>query len=72
MDNEYAVEENDKLKEYCGIIGVFLANHDATASRLAYYGLQSLQHRGQESTGIAVGDGEKIEHFKGTRTTSPR
>ena len=32
--------------------------------RLAYYGLQSLQHRGQESTGIAVSDGEKVEHYK--------
>ncbi len=55
----------DKLKDKCGIIGVYLSNHDATASKLAYYGLQSLQHRGQESTGLAVGDGEKIEHFKG-------
>ncbi len=58
-------EQMDKLKDKCGIIGVYLSNHDATASKLAYYGLQSLQHRGQESTGLAVGDGEKIEHFKG-------
>ncbi len=56
---------DDKLKEYCGIIGVYLTNHDPIASRLAYYGLQSLQHRGQESTGIAVADGAKLEHFKG-------
>jgi len=63
MDIAHA-NEDDKLKEYCGIIGVYLSNHDDNASRLAYYGLQSLQHRGQESTGLAVADGEKIDHFR--------
>lgn len=57
--------DGDKLKEYCGIVGVYLTNHDDTASRLAYYGLQSLQHRGQESTGIAVADGTNLDQLKG-------
>jgi amidophosphoribosyltransferase len=64
MDTSLALDDNDKLKDHCGVIGIYLSNHDNTASRLAYYGLQSLQHRGQEMTGLAVGDGEKIEHFR--------
>ncbi len=64
MDTINEHDDSDKLKEYCGVIGVFLSDHETSAARLAYYGLQSLQHRGQESTGIAVADGEKIEHFR--------
>jgi amidophosphoribosyltransferase len=45
----------------CGIFGI--ANH-AEASRLAYLGLYALQHRGQESTGIASSDGEAVHLFK--------
>lgn len=40
---------SDKPREYCGIFGVY--NHP-DASLLTYYGLHSLQHRGQESAGI--------------------
>ncbi|MGH9466376.1 MAG: amidophosphoribosyltransferase [Terriglobales bacterium] len=43
----------DKLREKCGVIGVW--GH-AEASNLAYLGLYALQHRGQESAGIAAGD----------------
>jgi amidophosphoribosyltransferase len=76
MDTSFASGDSDKLKDHCGVIGIYLSNRGATpgddasagdaavAARLAYYGLQSLQHRGQDSTGIAVGDGEKIEHFR--------
>ncbi|WP_230753622.1 amidophosphoribosyltransferase [Teretinema zuelzerae] len=64
METIYAEEEEGKLKDHCGVIGVYLSNHDQNASRMAYYGLQSLQHRGQESTGLAVADGEKVEHFR--------
>ena len=56
--------DDGKLRDHCGVIGVYLSDHDTTASRFAYYGLQSLQHRGQESTGIAVSDGERVEHFR--------
>lgn len=57
-------EEDEKLRDHCGVVGVYLSDHETNASRFAYYGLQSLQHRGQESTGIAVSDGEKVEHYK--------
>lgn len=47
--------ETDKLKEECGVFGVF--NPDKTpAAPSIYYGLTSLQHRGQESAGMAVCD----------------
>src|SRR5574344_2953389 len=62
MNNSLTDEE--KLKDHCGVIGVYLSDHENIAARLAYYGLQSLQHRGQESTGLAVGDGEKVEHYR--------
>ena len=51
-----------KIKEECGVFGVFNVKE---ASTLVYYGLHSLQHRGQEGTGIAVSTGEKISREKG-------
>ncbi len=45
-----------KLKEECGIFGVFSPGVDNVAS-MAYYGLYALQHRGQDSCGIVVNDG---------------
>ena len=39
------------LNEECGVFGVF-GHHEA--ARLTYYGLHSLQHRGQEAAGIVV------------------
>lgn len=48
-------EDTDKPKEECGVLGVYdLDGHDVSST--IYYGLLSLQHRGQESCGIAVGD----------------
>ncbi len=49
--------ENDKLKEACGVFGIFNP-HGEDAAPSVYYGLSSLQHRGQESCGIAVFDTE--------------
>jgi amidophosphoribosyltransferase len=43
----------------CGVVGVFAPGRDA--ARLAYFALYALQHRGQESAGIAVSDGGRIE-----------
>ncbi len=51
----------DKLKEECGVFGIF--GHPE-ASKLAYLGLYALQHRGQESAGIAASDGERIRVWK--------
>ena len=50
------------LNEECGIFGVW--GHE-DASQLTYYGLHSLQHRGQEGTGIVSTDGEKLRGIKG-------
>jgi amidophosphoribosyltransferase len=47
----------DKLKEYCGVFGIY--GHPEAAN-MAYLGLYSLQHRGQESAGIVASDGETL------------
>jgi amidophosphoribosyltransferase len=56
------------MKEKCGVVGVYLRSTEkesAQAARLAYFGIYSLQHRGQESAGIAVAEGSKIDAHKG-------
>lgn len=45
----------ERIKEACGVFGMFNPNGDDVAQYI-YYGLSSLQHRGQESCGIAVSD----------------
>lgn len=54
----------DKLQEECGVFGCY-SNSSFDASSVTYYGLYSLQHRGQESAGIAVYTGEEIKVQKG-------
>ncbi|MDO4466369.1 MAG: amidophosphoribosyltransferase [Bacillota bacterium] len=44
----------DKLKEECGVFGIY--SKEEGAANLIYYGLNALQHRGQESAGIVVCD----------------
>ncbi len=46
----------------CGVIGVF--GHKE-AAKIAYFGLYALQHRGQESAGIAVSDGKEVREHRG-------
>ena len=46
----------------CGVAGIFGADN---AAALSYFALTSLQHRGQESAGIAVSDGKSIKLHKG-------
>ena len=48
--------------EACGVFGIFAPG--AETARLTYFGLFALQHRGQESAGIAVSDGETLTVFK--------
>ena len=50
--------EGDTLHEECGVFGVWAPGRDV--ARLTYFGLKALQHRGQESAGIAVGDGGTV------------
>ena len=47
----------DKFKDECGVFGIF--GHKE-ASNLTYLGLYALQHRGQESAGIAAADGHRV------------
>lgn len=51
----------NKLNEECGVFAVF--NHP-NAAELTYYGLHSLQHRGQEACGIVTSDGECLDGYK--------
>ena len=52
----------DKFKDECGVFGIF--GHPEAAN-LSYLGIHALQHRGQESAGIASWDGQKIHVHKG-------
>ncbi len=72
-------EKDDKLHDECGVVGLFLkqkkdeSDEDFSArkqniAKEAYYGLYSLQHRGQDSAGIAASDGADIKIHKGMGT----
>jgi len=50
--------EDRPPRDACGVFGVWAPNEDV--AKLAYFGLYALQHRGQESAGIAVSDGNRI------------
>ena len=58
-DSEAVQPAGDVLHEACGIAGVYAPGDDV--ARLVYFGLYALQHRGQESAGIAVGNGRTID-----------
>ncbi|MGH3471368.1 MAG: amidophosphoribosyltransferase, partial [Nocardioidaceae bacterium] len=49
-------------QDACGVFGVWAPGEDV--AKLAYFGLYALQHRGQESAGIAVSNGEQILVYK--------
>src|SRR5512146_1068928 len=49
------LDQREGPRDECGVFGVYGPEHDV--SRLAYFALYALQHRGQESAGIAVADG---------------
>ena len=50
-----------QLNEKCAVVGIF--NHEE-ASKLAYFSLHSMQHRGQEACGISSADGKKVLTIK--------
>ena len=52
---------SSKPKHECGVCGIY--NH-ADSSKLAYFGLYALQHRGQESAGMVTSNGERVEIHK--------
>ncbi len=51
------VGPHDKLKDACGVFGIY---GNPEAANLTYLGLYALQHRGQESAGITTSDGERL------------
>lgn len=67
MDN-YKTQEDRELHEECGVFGIYDFDGNDVASSI-YYGLFALQHRGQESCGIAVSDTNgpkrKVDSYKG-------
>ena len=61
-------ETNDEPRDECGVFGVWAPGEDV--SKLTYFGLFALQHRGQEGAGIAVGDKDNVVVFKDTGLVS--
>jgi len=57
------ISRDEKLNDECGVFGIY-GNEEKGLSRITYYGLYALQHRGQESAGIAVSSRGNIKHFK--------
>lgn len=53
-----ATQKPDRMEEECAVFGVYAPGEDV--ARMTCYGLQALQHRGQESAGIAVADGSTV------------
>ena len=61
-NHSFAADEHsskpDKPEEACGVFGIYAPGEDV--AKLTYFGLYALQHRGQESAGIATFDGDKV------------
>ena len=62
MLNHDLLPDERPAQEECGVFGVWAPGEDV--AKLTYYGLYALQHRGQESAGIAVSNGERINVYK--------
>lgn len=53
------------MRDKCGIVGAYSRDKSVHVSRQIYYGLYSLQHRGQESAGISAHNGDELSTFRG-------
>ena len=62
LDGEPLPARPDKPEEACGVFAVMAP--DQAVANLTYFGLYALQHRGQESAGIAVFDGPRVRLHK--------
>jgi|LSQX01.1.fsa_nt_gb amidophosphoribosyltransferase len=61
-DTSISLADDDHPRDECGVFGIYAPGEDV--SRLTYFGLFALQHRGQESAGIAVSDGTRLSQRK--------
>ena len=57
-------DQDDHFHDECGVFGVFSPDSRENVANYIYYGLFALQHRGQESAGMAINDGGKIAVHK--------
>src|ERR671932_1442618 len=62
MDREERLMWSDHPNEECGVFGIYAPGEDV--ARLTFFGLYALQHRGQESAGIATGDGTDLHLYR--------
>ncbi len=62
MTEQILTTFDDSPKEACGVFGIFA--RDEAVARITFFGLFALQHRGQESAGIAVSDGYRAKLYK--------
>lgn len=62
MRNIFKIKEKDEMRDHCGVFGIYAPGEDV--SKITYFALHSLQHRGQESAGIAVSDGTKLRSIR--------
>jgi amidophosphoribosyltransferase len=62
METNKRLLASPEAREACGVFGIYGPGEDV--SRLTYFGLFALQHRGQESAGIAVSDGRELSLFR--------
>ena len=60
--NHNILDADKGPQDACGVFGVWAPGEEV--AKLAFYGLYALQHRGQESAGIATSDGERILVYK--------
>ena len=62
LPDDHSDELEPEPREECGVFGVWAPGEEV--SRLTYFGLYALQHRGQESAGIATSNGSQILVYK--------
>lgn len=62
MIDIYKLKYQESLKDHCGVFGIYAPKEDV--AKITYFAQHSLQHRGQESAGIAVSDGLKLRSIR--------
>ncbi len=60
----YECYDDDKFHDECGVYGIYSKDDNVNVAKRTYYGLYALQHRGQESAGIATFDGNEMHCHK--------